>query len=92
MVSLDSLRITNNYLGGQTYPETVYRLARSIVKPETEALVLSCTDIRSIEIIELLENDLKIPVISSNQSSMWAAMRSCGINDKIKGFGSLFEL
>lgn len=92
VVSLDTLRITNNYLGGQTHPETIYRLAKSIVRPETEALVLSCTDMRSIEVIEMLETDFHIPVISSNQASFWAALRMADVNEHLRGYGSLFDL
>lgn len=72
-------------------PSDIYRLARSAVVPETEVLLISCTNLRTIEILETLEKDLGIPVISSNQCSMWAALRATDVNEKINGWGSLFH-
>ena len=73
------------------YEET-YRLGRAVMTPETELLLLSCTEMRSIRIIEQMEKDLGVPVISSNQCDIWAALRYCGIKDDLVGYGSLFRL
>lgn len=54
-------------------------------------LFLSCTGIRSIEVVELLERDLGIPVFSSNIANLWACMRTHGIKDKLEGLGSLMK-
>ena len=40
---------------------------------EAEAIVLSCTDMRSVEAIEELEEKLGKPVVTSNQALMFAA-------------------
>lgn len=73
-------------------PGDTYRLARAAVVPETEILFISCTNLRSIENMEILEQDLGIPVISSNQCSMWAALRATHVNKKIDGWGSLLRI
>ncbi|MEM6305712.1 MAG: aspartate/glutamate racemase family protein [Pseudomonadota bacterium] len=39
--------------------------------PEAEAVVLSCTNLRTLEIIPRIEADLGKPVFSSNQALMW---------------------
>jgi maleate isomerase len=31
------------------------------------------------------------PVIAINTATYWAALRSCGIDDRISGFGGLLE-
>lgn len=72
-------------------PETTYRIARNAVVPETEILFISCTNMRTIENLEILEKDLGIPVISSNQCSMWAALRATNVGQKIEGWGSLLN-
>jgi maleate isomerase len=73
-------------------PGDTYRLARAAVVPETEILFISCTNLRTIESLEVLEQDLGIPVISSNQCSMWAALRATHVNQKIGGWGSLMSI
>ena len=37
------------------------------------------------------ERWLKVPVFASGTVIYWSALRKMGINDKVKGFGSLLE-
>jgi maleate isomerase len=55
-----------------------------------DAYLLSCTNIRSIEIIEDLEERLGRPVITSNQATLWYCLRACGLPDVVPGLGRLF--
>ncbi|PAB59229.1 maleate cis-trans isomerase family protein [Anaeromicrobium sediminis] len=71
--------------------ETVYNLAREVDTEDAEAVLILCTGIRSVPILETLETDLDKPVISAIQATFWNALRMCGVNEKIKGFGSLLE-
>ena len=60
--------------------------------PEADAVLILCTGVRSVPIIEMLEKDLKKPVISAIQASMWYSLKTLGIDtNEVKGFGSLFE-
>ena len=77
---------------GKNPPHAIYNLGKSAVTADTEVLFLSCTGIRSIEIVDMLERDLGIPVFSSNIANLWAAMRAHGIREKLDGFGSLMQL
>jgi len=73
-------------------PEYVYRLAKSTVTKETELLFISCTNLRTIEVIDAIEQDMGIPVITSNQASMWALLKAVDVSTKIvKNYGALFE-
>ena len=71
--------------------EALYRLAKEVDDPESEAVFISCIGLHSIEIIERLENDLQKPVITSNQATMWNILRMAGINDKIQEYGQLLS-
>ena len=73
-------------------PEQVYRHARQVVTKDTELLLISCTNLHTLEVVPLLERDLGIPVISSNLCSLWAALRALGIREKTDTFGSLLQL
>jgi maleate isomerase len=81
------LGIKNNLDIGRITPEEVYRFARSLYSEGADALFISCTNLRTIEIIEPLERDLGIPVVTSNQASLWSALRRLGVRDRIQGYG-----
>ena len=43
-----------------------------------EALFISCTNLPTYDVIPQLEAELRIPVLSANQVTMWAALRRLG--------------
>jgi maleate isomerase len=71
--------------------DKIYSLAKEVDTSESEAIFLPCTSWHTIDIIEKLEGDLKKPVISSNQVTMWNLLRLANINDKIQGYGQLLS-
>ena len=72
-------------------PEIAYARAREVDDDRAEAVFISCTGFRTIEIIEKLESELGKPVISSNQASLADCLRKLGVAEVRPGFGSLFE-
>lgn len=77
---------------GEKYPSEAYRLAKEVDLPEADAVFISCTNFRTIEIIETLEKDFKKPVITSNQATLWYSLRNLGISEPIEGYGRLLLL
>ncbi len=92
ILGMRGLDITTDLEMTSLSPEAIYRLARSAWQPEADGLLISCTSLRTIEILEELEADLGKPVISSNQASFWSAMRMAGVNESVAGFGKLLEI
>ncbi|MEX0345196.1 MAG: hypothetical protein AB3N20_09770 [Rhizobiaceae bacterium] len=76
---------------GALTPEAVFELAIKADHPDAEALVLSCTDMRSVEVISSIEEETGKPVISSNQAMMFQALEATAIGDPISGYGRLLE-
>jgi maleate isomerase len=72
------------------FPSDTYRLAREVDVPDADGIFISCTNFRTIEIIDMLERDLGKPVVTSNQATIWYTFRSLGISQSIKGYGELF--
>lgn len=72
-------------------PDRWYRETLSMRDPAADAYFISCTTIRSAEVIEALEKELGKPVITSNQAMLWQALRDTGIDDDITGFGRLLR-
>lgn len=60
-------------------------------KDPAECLFISCTNSRSIEAIQVLENRLHKPVISSNQVALYGALKAIGYKKPIHDYGMLLE-
>jgi maleate cis-trans isomerase len=58
---------------------------------DADLCFISCTAIRSAGLIDSLEQELGIPVITSNQVMAWHALTELGIAERVPGFGRLFE-
>lgn len=72
-------------------PQSVFRMARLIDRPEAEAIFLSCTALPAAMLIADLEAEIGKPVITSNQATFWNVLRTLKLNMKVKGFGRLLE-
>ena len=72
-------------------PTEVYEHAKSVDRPEAQAIFICCTDFNTLDVIEPLEAELGKPVISSNTASFWTSLRAAGIDDKIEGYGRLLR-
>ncbi len=56
----------------------VVDMARSAGGGTADALFISCTNLPTYDVIPQLEAELRIPVLSANQVTMWAALRHMG--------------
>lgn len=72
-------------------PDMIARLAASVDRRDADAVFVSCGALRTIDIVEELEQELGKPVICSNQAMMWDTLRLAGIEDRIEGYGQLLK-
>jgi maleate cis-trans isomerase len=72
-------------------PEEVFELAKRVDRPEAQAVLISCTDLATLDVIDRLEAELGKPVISSNTATFWFALRRAAIGDRLNGFGTLLK-
>lgn len=56
----------------------VVAMARRAVRGAPDALFISCTNLPTYDVIPQLEAELRMPVLSANQVTMWAALRHLG--------------
>ena len=75
---------------GDLEPTVAYRESRLIPTDEADALFLSGTNWRTIDVIEKMETDLAKPVFTANQVTMWAVLAKLGVSAR-PGYGSLFD-
>ncbi|MBB3021389.1 maleate isomerase/arylmalonate decarboxylase [Microvirga lupini] len=75
----------------QTPLEKVHETARACFVPGSEALLITCTDFPTLPLIADLEAEFGVPVVTSNQATLWASLRAAGITDSIAEAGTLFS-
>jgi maleate isomerase len=72
-------------------PGRWYRQVRDQAAPEIDAYFLSCTAVRTAEVIAPLERDLGKPVVTSNQAMVWHCLNELGVRAAPAGYGRLFD-
>lgn len=91
VVAIDGRGIAEGAELGTPTPQSVYRQAVAVDRPEADAVFISGMNYRTAQVIETLERDLEKPVLSSNSVTMWDALRTVGIDtNAVTGLGSLF--
>lgn len=76
---------------GALSPEAAYRQATDAIDADVDAVFISCTNYRTFEAIEPLEADLDVPVVTSNQATLWDALRRLDVDHRAVELGRLFE-
>lgn len=71
-------------------PEEIIEFAQAHFHPDAQALFCSCTAWRAVEAVGQLEQSLGVPVITSNQATIWAALRALDALDLATPAGRLF--
>ena len=89
--SHDIGRALSNYGQGELTPDEVFDLAIAADHPDAEAIVLSCTDMRSVEVIERVEAHTGKPVVTSNQAMVFAVLAELGLPRGAQHPGRLFD-
>jgi maleate cis-trans isomerase len=90
VVKFDNLKgIENIY---DTTAEHAYALARSVDAADAEGVFLSDTGMPTVTVLEVREQDLGKPVISSASAMIWHALRLAGVGHSIMGYGRLLTI
>jgi maleate isomerase len=82
--------VPNVEIGAQT-PETILAFAKANLDPDADGLFLSCTNWRAMEVVDQLERETGKPAVTSNQATLWAALRALGESTPVDGYGSLLR-
>lgn len=74
-------------------PAEVGVIARRAVQEagDIDGLFLSCGNMRSVDLIRVIEGETRCPVVSSNQAMLWAALKAIGVREPIQSFGTLLD-
>jgi len=91
VLHIEGLSIENDEDMVRVTPDYILQFAKQVDRPEAEAIFISCGALRSVEIIEALEQQTGKPVVTSNQAMMWDCLRLAGVHDKHDRYGRLFK-
>jgi maleate cis-trans isomerase len=88
-VSLESFREEDSHAIPRIDPEDAARLALKANRPEADGVFISCTNLPTAPIIERLETELRKPVVTSNQATLWLGLHALGVTVAVPGAGRL---
>ena len=71
--------------------DAVVELVCAADRPDADAILVSCTDLATLPVIDSLEASLGKPVISSNSATLWASLRAVGVIDSVIPGGTLLR-
>jgi len=72
-------------------PDFLVEYALAVDHPDSEALFISCGALRTLDVVDTIEQRLGKPVVCSNQAMIWDTLRLAGIEDTIDGYGRLLR-
>jgi maleate isomerase len=91
VVKTECLGLVDNLEIGRLDVQTAYDLGRRIACPAAQAVAFLCTNWQSMASIDRLEHDTGLPVLSSTQFSVWAALKIIGYPGNVEGYGRLLR-
>jgi maleate cis-trans isomerase len=91
VLKLGTFDILDMFDHAKIQPEEIYQKVKEITSPDAEAVFVACTQLRALEVVDMLERDLGKPVYSAVQASAWQAYLAMGVDPKISDCGSLLR-
>jgi maleate isomerase len=91
IVNIEGLNLERDSDMVRVAPSYILEFARTVDRPAADALFVSCGALRSLDIVDELEQRVGKPVVVSNQAMIWDTWRLAGIADRIGGHGRLFR-
>jgi maleate isomerase len=92
VLDIQGMQIDDGSIMGKITPSYIKEFALSLDRPEADAIFISCGGIRTIDILQEIEEETNKPVICSNQAMMWSCLRRINVTLTVKGYGRLFEI
>jgi maleate cis-trans isomerase len=88
VLAQDTLGLVRNLEIGLLDPQAAYDVGLRVNRPEADAVMLACGNWSTFSIIDRLERNLGKPVLTTNQVSLWHALKIVG-GEPLSGLGML---
>lgn len=92
IAAFTSFKIADNEQMAKISPASIFTAALEADRDDAEALFISCTAIRAVEVVDKIEQKLGKPVVTAVQALFWQSLRMSGYTEKVSGYGQLLRL
>ena len=72
-------------------PEAIRAMACEAAAAGGDGVFIACTELRTVSVLEKIEDDIDRPAISANQATVWACLKRLGRDCRGSAVGSLLE-
>ena len=91
IISISYFDIESDIDIGKVDPDYLYDVLINMDHKDADALFVSCTALKIVDILDEVEKKFNTIVISSNQAIIWDCLQLLDMNVKISGYGKLFN-
>ena len=91
IVELSYFDIASDLDIGKVDPQHLFETLTKIDLTKSDGLFVSCTALPILSVIAELEKKISKVVLSSNQTLIWDTLKKINYNNKVEGFGELFN-
>jgi maleate isomerase len=91
VVSQVAMGVVSNNEVGRLHPDTAFENGRKADRKEADAMFLACGNWWTASIVESLEQALGKPVLTTNNMTVWHALKKIGVHEGVPGFGQLLR-
>jgi maleate cis-trans isomerase len=78
VLAQEALGLVRNLEIGLLDPQTALEVGRRVNRPDADAVMLACGNWSTFSIVDQLEQNLRKPVLTTNQVSLWHALKMMG--------------
>lgn len=91
VINTTCLGIEDDRMMARLSEDAIVEAALATIDKQAEALFISCTAVRAASVAQRVEDNVKKPVVTSNQAMAWRSLRLAGYDQPIAGFGMLLR-
>ena len=90
-VSQVAMGVVSNNEVGRLHPDTAFENGRKADRKEADAVLLACGNWWTASIVEKLEQAVGKPVLTTNNMTLWHALKKIGVDEGVRGYGRLLR-
>lgn len=91
VIGSEHLNLTDSQDLVNVSSEKIVQWAKTKIRQNCDGVFISCTCFRGMGAAEQLEKDLGIPVVTSNQATVWYLLQLSGYSSPVTGYGALLR-
>jgi maleate isomerase len=86
------LGISENFAFSEVPATVLTDMVRAVAADRPEAIMIFCTNLRSAQLVQQLEQETGIPIYDTTAAAIWSSLRLAGVAPSVvRGWGRLFR-